>query len=471
MRYRGASRERCFELFSRLGFRSLVMEFAPTAETVGKDYAIVESLDELRALADRAAGRRPLRPARAPRRAVRDARRDRRALVLDRAAARALRAAGRATARGGGLFAPATTSGPRRRRSRRGAGRAEAGPRGRRDPKIGHDLKFDAIVLARHGVTLRGLETDTMIASYLLDANRSSHPLEDLAHRAHRLQGAERGGRLRPRREGVSFARHRRRARARLRRRARRPGAAARADAARAAARSDELRAVYDELEQPLIPVLVDIERAGVGSTARRSPRRPARIDQELSRLAATRSTSSRARSSTSTRRRSCRRSSSTSSACGPRRSGGRRRRRRSRRRSKCSRSWRSTHELPRLILEWRSAAEAEGHLHRRAAAARQPGDRPRAHLLQPGGRGDRAAEQQRSEPAEHPDPDRDRPRDPARVRRRARPRADLGRLLADRAARARAPVGRRGADRRVPPRRRHPRPHGARRCSARRAA
>ena len=47
--------------------------------------------------------------------------------------------------------------------------------------KVGHDLKFDAIVLARHGVTLRGLETDTMIASYLLDATRSSHPLEDLA--------------------------------------------------------------------------------------------------------------------------------------------------------------------------------------------------------------------------------------------------------------------------------------------------
>ena len=47
--------------------------------------------------------------------------------------------------------------------------------------KIGHDLKFDAIVLERHGVTLNGLETDTMLASYLLDATRSAHPLEDLA--------------------------------------------------------------------------------------------------------------------------------------------------------------------------------------------------------------------------------------------------------------------------------------------------
>ena len=34
-----------------------------------------------------------------------------------------------------------------------------------------------------------------------------------------------------------------------------------------------------------------------------------------------------------------------------------------------------------------------------------QPGDRPRPHLLQPGGRRDRPVEQQRPEPAEHPDP------------------------------------------------------------------
>ena len=52
VRYRGASRERCFELFSRLGFRSLVLEFAPTAETVGKDYATV-------AVARRACARSP----------------------------------------------------------------------------------------------------------------------------------------------------------------------------------------------------------------------------------------------------------------------------------------------------------------------------------------------------------------------------------------------------------------------------
>src|SRR3954469_158821 len=34
LQYRGATRDRCFDLFTRLGFRTLVMEFAPTVETV-----------------------------------------------------------------------------------------------------------------------------------------------------------------------------------------------------------------------------------------------------------------------------------------------------------------------------------------------------------------------------------------------------------------------------------------------------
>jgi DNA polymerase-1 len=63
LRYRGVSRERCFDLFTRLGFRTLVLEYAPTAETIGKDYTVVASADELRALAAtlRASGRFALR--------------------------------------------------------------------------------------------------------------------------------------------------------------------------------------------------------------------------------------------------------------------------------------------------------------------------------------------------------------------------------------------------------------------------
>src|SRR5918999_55723 len=50
LRYRGASRERCYELFSRLAFRTLVNEYAPTADTVRKDYALVSTDEELDAL-------------------------------------------------------------------------------------------------------------------------------------------------------------------------------------------------------------------------------------------------------------------------------------------------------------------------------------------------------------------------------------------------------------------------------------
>ena len=44
--------------------------------------------------------------------------------------------------------------------------------------KVGHDLKADAVVLARHGIALGGLEFDTMLASYLIDATESSQELE-----------------------------------------------------------------------------------------------------------------------------------------------------------------------------------------------------------------------------------------------------------------------------------------------------
>ena len=62
-RYRGPSREACYELFSELGFRSLVMEYAPTADTIEKDYRVVDTLEGVRQLAAelKAAGRFALR--------------------------------------------------------------------------------------------------------------------------------------------------------------------------------------------------------------------------------------------------------------------------------------------------------------------------------------------------------------------------------------------------------------------------
>lgn len=48
-------------------------------------------------------------------------------------------------------------------------------------PKCGHNLKYDLLVLRNHGVELRGIESDTMVLSYLVDSSRSSHSLDALA--------------------------------------------------------------------------------------------------------------------------------------------------------------------------------------------------------------------------------------------------------------------------------------------------
>lgn len=47
--------------------------------------------------------------------------------------------------------------------------------------KTGQNAKYDLLALRRAGITLRGLEFDTMIASYVLDPGRRSHGLDVLA--------------------------------------------------------------------------------------------------------------------------------------------------------------------------------------------------------------------------------------------------------------------------------------------------
>src|SRR5713226_7537353 len=52
LRYRGASRERSFQIFTELGFRAFAHEYAPTADSIAKRYRIVNATDGLLALAD-----------------------------------------------------------------------------------------------------------------------------------------------------------------------------------------------------------------------------------------------------------------------------------------------------------------------------------------------------------------------------------------------------------------------------------
>jgi DNA polymerase-1 len=47
--------------------------------------------------------------------------------------------------------------------------------------KLGQNLKYDAHVLANHGITLRGIAQDTMLESYILNSTATKHNMDDLA--------------------------------------------------------------------------------------------------------------------------------------------------------------------------------------------------------------------------------------------------------------------------------------------------
>ena len=252
LRYRGASRQRCFEIFNELAFRTLVAEYAPTAATTSKAYRIVSSTEDLLALAARLDANQTI------------------ALRVVSAGGSAMTAS---------IVGLAFSTGPHDADyvpvGHRGLGPVACVPvttaldalrsvlENPAITKVGHDLKFDAIILARHGVELQGLDIDTMIASYLHDATRSQHKLEDLAleHTSYKALTEEdvcgRGA------KAVSLAD--------VPVEATIDYACERADIAgqlaprfRDLLKSEQLDEVYRTLELPLIPVLVAVERAGV---------------------------------------------------------------------------------------------------------------------------------------------------------------------------------------------------------------
>ncbi len=48
--------------------------------------------------------------------------------------------------------------------------------------KLGHHLKYDAHVLKNHGIEMRGIAFDTMLESYVLDSTASRHDMDSLAN-------------------------------------------------------------------------------------------------------------------------------------------------------------------------------------------------------------------------------------------------------------------------------------------------
>jgi DNA polymerase-1 len=269
-RYRGPSNERCYALFSKLGFRTLVTDFAPTASSIEKDYAAVGSLEELAALARtlREAGRFSLR-------VVADGASCVRASLIGIVFSLAPRQARYVPLAHEG-FAGGTS-----------LDRAAALERLRdvlADPaiaKVGHDLKADVIVLARHGVAVEGLQFDTMLASYLIDATKSSEQLEptvleQLGYKA--LTQEEVCG------KGVKALPF-----AQVPVEGLLDFAGERADLAlQLAAKlepmltSQGVEGVYRDLELPLVPILADMEKIGVRVDARTLLSQATRVDSEL---------------------------------------------------------------------------------------------------------------------------------------------------------------------------------------------
>jgi DNA polymerase I len=270
LRYRGPNREACYELFGQLGFRSLRSEFAPSADSIVKDYAVVETQEGVEALAAElaAAGRFALRVVTTGEAAV----------VAD-------------------IVGVAFSVRPRQARYVPLAHHAlDAGPQPDRRAalralrsviedaaieKIGHDLKQDVIALDREGIELRGLAFDTMLASYVLDATRAAHTLEAnaLEHLGYKALLEEdlcgKGAKaLRladlPPHAVIDFV-------------GERVDLAWQIAAVLGPALDTEgLQAVYRDFEVPLIPVLADIERAGVRVDAGVLGRLSERVERDL---------------------------------------------------------------------------------------------------------------------------------------------------------------------------------------------
>ncbi|HEY0283894.1 MAG TPA: DNA polymerase I [Vicinamibacterales bacterium] len=268
--FRGPDRQRCFELFSSLGFRTLVTEYAPTADTVDTDYAVVSTEEGLAALISelKGAGRFAMS-------VIGDCPGGMRAALVGVAFSTGARRARYLPIGHTALDEPSALN-PRAALSAL-KGVLE-------DPslaKIGHDLKFDLMMLSHEGIALEGLEFDTMLASYVLDATRSSHTIEEIAleylgYKALTEEDICGSGQKAiplphlPAAALLSFAGERADLAWQL------------ADKLRGRLRDDGLEPLFREIELPLVPVLADIERHGVRIDQPALASQSIRIDAEL---------------------------------------------------------------------------------------------------------------------------------------------------------------------------------------------
>jgi len=137
--------------------------------------------------------------------------------------------------------------------------------------KVGHNLKYDTILLRQAGVKLAGQKLDLYVASYLLDAGERNHSLEELTKRylRHTLPREDAHGHL-----GTSISSGNTRSRTGSAASTELPVHEAAAQRVDALCRLQpvlwqyleqaQLLSLYQDLERPLIDVLAELELNGI---------------------------------------------------------------------------------------------------------------------------------------------------------------------------------------------------------------
>ncbi len=157
---------------------------------------------------------------------------------------------------------------------------------GERRTVVGQHIKYDANVLARHGVDLRNIAHDTMLESYVLDSTATRHDMDSLARKylgvsTVKFEDIAGRGRKQLTFDKVDLAVASRYA----------------AEDADVTLRLHlelhpklqavpELHSLYTDIEMPLVPVLARIERTGVAIDTDMLARQGAAMHETIERLA-----------------------------------------------------------------------------------------------------------------------------------------------------------------------------------------
>ncbi len=318
--------------------------------------------------------------------------------------------------------------------------------------KIGQNLKYDWLVFAQRGIEMAGTD-DTMLISYVLDAGKGGHGMDDLAkrwlnHDTIHFKDVAGSGKTQVSFDCVAIDKAT-------------EYAAEDADvtlrlwyALKPRLAAERMTTVYETLERAMPAVLARMERRGISIDRQVLSRlsgefaqEAAGLEDEIQKLAGEPVNPGSPKQLGDILFGKMALPGGSKTKTGQWSTGAR----------ELEELAEQGHELPRKNSRLAPGLETALDLHGSVADLCEPGDAARAHLLRARRHFDRSAVVVGAEPAEHPGAHRGRPQDPQGFRGFARHEAGVGRLLPDRAAATRRNRRHRGAEEGVPGRRRHP--------------